>query len=188
MKPTPASSSAVSWYSGWVRLRGATVAGQAWGGSEGGDWARQSPSSNTPTPAPNTPALPCHLQPLILSHNPMSTGETGGERLGRTQQVYGVITSWHRLCLDASGNDKNTEYNDTFIQGKRIRGLRRNPQTESQRKRSQRSLLQNGNRKKLLLFCRRNATMAFCKWEIQMYILCLRNTVPFKLLCYSFTA
>lgn len=84
MKPATDSSSAVPWYWGWLTLCGATAAGQSLFGET--DWARLSPSSNAPTLALNAPVQPCHLQFLILSHNLMSAGEMGGERLGQTER------------------------------------------------------------------------------------------------------
>ncbi|TNN71785.1 hypothetical protein EYF80_017956 [Liparis tanakae] len=59
MKPTLASSSAVCWYWGWVRLFGATAAGQAVCG--GADWARLSRSSSSATAAMSAPVLRCPL-------------------------------------------------------------------------------------------------------------------------------
>lgn len=79
IKPSPLSP--VSWYSGWGRFCRATFAAQTVFG--GTDWARQSPSSITPTRVPSPPALPRHLQPLILSHKPMVTGERSGPRRSR---------------------------------------------------------------------------------------------------------
>lgn len=186
MKPSTLSSAAVPWYWGWLRLCGATAAGQAVFGEA--DWAKLSPSSNTPTQALNVPVRPCHLQPLILSHNPMSAGETGGERLGQTKRLrerspHGTSSVLMRLETRQKDRIKwhthMTQDNYSFEM---------KPTDWVTQKEFAAQFVTKWQQEDKQQFCKRHATMAFCKWEIEMLSLSLFSLWETKtLVCVSFT-